>query len=100
MERTHFDELIGREKFEEMMDSLQDHILSKKIFANMKPIRFCPQRYLVMVAIPTIVWMFLEEKKYIKKGTRNKFEGKNGYYHIAKLECVSVLLILTSVLHH
>ena len=53
-----------------------------------------------MVAIPTIVWMILEEKKYMKKETRDKFEGKNGYYHTAKLECVSVLLTLTSVLDH
>ena len=39
----------------EIMDSLQDHILLKKILANIKPVRFCPQRYWVMIAIPTIV---------------------------------------------
>lgn len=53
-----------------------------------------------MVAIPKIVWMFLEEKKYIKKETRDKLEGKSDYYHIAKLECVSALLTVTSALDH
>ena len=62
---AHFDELIGGENYEEMTDSLHDHILSKKIFADIKPVWFCPQIYWVMVAIPTIVWMFLEEKKHI-----------------------------------
>lgn len=32
IERAHFDGLIGRKNFEEMKDSLQDHIIPKKIF--------------------------------------------------------------------
>ena len=38
MERAHFDELIGSKNYEKMTDSLQDHILSKKIFADIKPV--------------------------------------------------------------
>lgn len=68
------------------MNNLQDHTLLKNIFANIKPVQFCPQIYWVMVAIPRIAWMFPDEKKYIKKEARDKFEGKNVYYHISKLE--------------
>ena len=101
MKRAHFGELIGSKNNQEMMDSLQDHILSilsKEILPDIKPVRFCPQIYWVMVAVLTIVWMFLEENKYIKKETLDKFITTYGYYHIAKLDCASVLLTLTSVL--
>ena len=39
-------------------------------------------------------------KEVYQKETRNKFEGKNGYYHIAKVECEILLLTLTSILDH
>ena len=39
-------------------------------------------------------------KEVYQKETWNKFEGKNGYYHIAKVECEILLVTLTSILDH
>ena len=62
----------------------------KKTFADVQPRWFCNGRYWMLVAFPIILWKFLDENNYADKNDKTKFEGKNGYYHIATLENVRV----------
>ena len=86
MEREHLDKWIGTVACQKILEALK----TKKLFADIQRKRFCSGRYWMLVAFPTILWTFLDENNYAVKSNQSKYEGKNGYYHIATLENVRV----------
>lgn len=89
MEREYLDKWTGTVTCQRILETLENDIIQKKLFADTQPRRFCNGGYWMLVAFPTI-WKFLDENNYAVKDDQSKFEGKNGYYHIATLENVRV----------
>ena len=90
MECENLDKWIVTVTCQKTLEALENDTIVKKLFPDIQPRRFCNGKYWIMVAFPIILWRFLDENSYADKNDKRKFEGKDGYYHIATLENVRV----------